>query len=1007
MSKIIKTIKETITIYAKDENDNIVGNCELSINDQLFFETLIMLLRGESISYGSFIKKQNISREKELERNIEVLEQRLVTSNDKTALLKELSDKKSQLETYRLKVNDGIIMRSRIKWMELGERSSKYFLNLEKQNKVNKEIRQLSTENGDVISGQDGISNEIFKFYSNLYKAKDTEEVDIDTLLNYPDIPKLTPELSTLLEGPLSESEVCLMLKSMKNNKSPGQDGFTVEFFRFFWQYLKTFIIRSLNFAYFTGELSQSQKLGIITLIPKGNKPRHLLKNWRPISLLNVIYKIASGCIANRLKQVLPRLIHENQKGFLKGRFIGENIRLLYDILLYTELNDIPGMLLMIDFEKAFDCISHKFLINVLDFFHFGPSLKKWINLFYQNASSCVTVNGFCTERFTIGQGCRQGDPLSPYLFLLVSEILGILIRHSNDLIGLHLQGKNSKLLQYADDTILTLNGTKEDLQSSLKILGDFEEMSNLKINITKTHVIWIGKNRACKKQLMPEHKLNWVSEGYSRYLGIDFSVNLVEMVNHNYTEKIKDIKRQIISWSKRTLTVLGRITVVKSLLVPKLNYLLLSLPEPNSQIMKDINRSLYAFIWGNKPDKINREQMCQLYNKGGVKMIDIYIHAKSLKISWIRRFVTNSQIESFTFHMFNSFLPQTYFFHLYMGSHYFRKLADLTPNPFWKEVLFAWSDLVELLIDDIASQPLWNNPHIKINDKVVFWGAWNLRGIRFVNDILKIDGSFCSYFEFQRRFDIQTNFLQYYGLCNAIRSGFKMTTHVAPSKALAPIIPEAVHLVVKTNVGCSHIYQSLLKNKVKECKALTKWKSFLDFQDVLWGSYCQIPFQSTIDINMRWFQIKILNRILYMKDSLLRFGVVADKKCTFCSNNDETIIHVFCFCNYSNEVWSKLEFWIFRNTGERIKFTNQNKLFGFCGSNNNALNCVLMVVRQEIFSAKLRNQLPSFDIILSAVKRYYEMEKYIYQTNLRENKLKKKWFHFRKYFESVGNVLT
>ena len=373
MSKIIKTIKETIAFYAKDEvefdeNDNIVGNCEFSINDQLFFETLIMLLRGESISYGSFIKKQNISREKELERNIEVLEQRLVTWNDKTALLKELSDKKSQLETYRLNVNYGIIMRSRIKWMELGERSSKHFLNLEKQNKINKEIRQLSTENGDVISGQDGISNEIFKFYSNLYKTKDTEEIDIDTLLNHTDIPKLTPELSKLLEGPLSESEVCLMLKSMKNNKSPGQDGFTVEFFRFFWQYLKMFMIRSLNFAYFTGELSQSQKLGIITLIPKGNKPRHLLKNWRPISLLNVIYKIAYGCIANRLKQVLPHLIHENQKGFLKGRFIGENIRLLYDILLYTELNDIPGMLLMIDFEKAFDCISHKFLINVLAF---------------------------------------------------------------------------------------------------------------------------------------------------------------------------------------------------------------------------------------------------------------------------------------------------------------------------------------------------------------------------------------------------------------------------------------------------------------------------------------------------------------------------------------------------------------------------------------------------------------------------------------------------------------
>ena len=92
------------------------------------------------------------------------------------------------------------------------------------------------------------------------------------------------------------------MLKLMKNNKSPGQDGFTVEFYRFFWGELKHLIVRSLNYAYFSGELSNSQKAGIITLIPKGNKSRHLLKKWRPISLLNVIYKLASGCIANRLK---------------------------------------------------------------------------------------------------------------------------------------------------------------------------------------------------------------------------------------------------------------------------------------------------------------------------------------------------------------------------------------------------------------------------------------------------------------------------------------------------------------------------------------------------------------------------------------------------------------------------------------------------------------------------------------------------------------------------------
>ena len=125
--------------------------------------------------------------------------------------------------------------------------------------------------------------------------------------------------------------------------------------------------------------MSYTQKLGVISLIPKGKKDRHYLKNWRPISLLNVVYKLGSACIANRLKNVLPFLIHENQKGFMSGRFIGENIRLLYDLLLYTDINDIPGLLLLIDFEKAFDSISHDFIRKVLHFFKFGPSIVKWL----------------------------------------------------------------------------------------------------------------------------------------------------------------------------------------------------------------------------------------------------------------------------------------------------------------------------------------------------------------------------------------------------------------------------------------------------------------------------------------------------------------------------------------------------------------------------------------------------------------------------------------------------
>ena len=136
--------------------------------------------------------------------------------------------------------------------------------------------------------------------------------------------------------GEILCTELGKALKTMKNNKTPGLDGFTVEFFKFFWIDIGHFVHRSVNYAYRTGSLSVTQKQGIITCLPKPNKSRENLKNWRPISLLNVIYKLASTVISNRLKSVLHKLIHDDQKGFIAGRFIGENIRLIYDVIFET-----------------------------------------------------------------------------------------------------------------------------------------------------------------------------------------------------------------------------------------------------------------------------------------------------------------------------------------------------------------------------------------------------------------------------------------------------------------------------------------------------------------------------------------------------------------------------------------------------------------------------------------------------------------------------------------------
>ena len=134
----------------------------------------------------------------------------------------------------------------------------------------------------------------------------------------------------------------------------------------------------------------------VISCIPKGNKSRTLLKNWRPISLLSVVYKIISSAIANRIKTVLYKLVSETQEtGFVAGRFIGENSCLIYDILHYTEKENIPGLLMLVDFEKAFDSVSWEFLYETLKLLGFGPKMIKWITLFNTNIIGYVLQSGF------------------------------------------------------------------------------------------------------------------------------------------------------------------------------------------------------------------------------------------------------------------------------------------------------------------------------------------------------------------------------------------------------------------------------------------------------------------------------------------------------------------------------------------------------------------------------------------------------------------------------------
>ena len=219
----------------------------------------------------------------------------------------------------------------------------------------------------------------------------------------------------------------------MKNGKTPGIDGFPAEFFKVFWVKLKHMIYRSIKFVYKLGELPVTMRQCVISCLPKGNKDRSILQNWRPISLLSVLYKIISAAIANRLKSTLESLIDKTQTGFIHDRYIGHSTRLVYDIMYHTEKFKKEGLLMLIDFEKAFDSLSWKFLYNVLKFLGFGTKFIQWIKLFNHNIQATIIQCGLLSDFFQIRRGCRQGDPCSPFLFILCAQILSILIQKSRN----------------------------------------------------------------------------------------------------------------------------------------------------------------------------------------------------------------------------------------------------------------------------------------------------------------------------------------------------------------------------------------------------------------------------------------------------------------------------------------------------------------------------------------------------------------------------------------------
>ena len=260
------------------------------------------------------------------------------------------------------------------------------------------------------------------------------------------------------LEWPLTLQELYNALKNMKKGTSPGLSGFTVEFYLEFWPIVGKLVFASFQSAWAHGKLSMSQHRGLIKLIPKEGKDPLWVKNWRPITLLNVDFKMLTKALSLRLASVLPDLIHTDQKGFVKGRYSGENVLDIYAMISAAADNKEQYVFLLLDIEKAFDSVSWSYLEEVLIAYNFPPSFIAWVQILHNDKELRLINNGHMSQPITPTRGSAQGCSLPPQLYVLVMETLALSIRKNSHIQGFQVQGYHKKIAMLADDTLLALS---------------------------------------------------------------------------------------------------------------------------------------------------------------------------------------------------------------------------------------------------------------------------------------------------------------------------------------------------------------------------------------------------------------------------------------------------------------------------------------------------------------------------------------------------------------------
>lgn len=335
-----------------------------------------------------------------------------------------------------------------------------------------------------------------------------------------------------------------------------------------------------------------------ISLLLKKAKDPLLCESYRPISLLNCDYKILANVLAGRLENILPKVIHPDQTGFVTGRQMSSNLRCVFNVI-YQRNDAVPEVVISLDAHKGFDRVEYNFLFATLLKFGFGPVFCSWISILYATPQASVRTNKVMSGLFPLSRGARQGCPLSPFLFNIAIEPLAIMLRENAQLTRIHRGGQTHKLCLYADDLLLFLSDPSNTIPLALASINKFGKVSGYKLYLSKSVLFPINKKA---RQLVLQDNPFTVNEDHFNYLGVCVTYKYKSLFDKNFLDALDKTKQSLDKWSKLPLSLVGRVNSIKMIVLPRLLYLFQTIPVfiPKSYF-KELNKCLSMFIWNKK----------------------------------------------------------------------------------------------------------------------------------------------------------------------------------------------------------------------------------------------------------------------------------------------------------------------------------------------------------------------------------------------------------------------